>query len=163
MVRNYSFSKFFMFHILFIFFWTRICTDIHRLIHNACGGNRPRHTQVPTFNVLFFAEGETDNVLKPCSSVLICVPIASLYNGQNRIFFVCVILCVSVANALFPRSGYSSAFSVTFQCCLSLTQKCKLLHILYLKGIIFLQITKSFVAIQFYLLFQVDRNRIGII
>ena len=40
---------------------------------------------------------------------------------------------------------------------------CTLLQLLYLKGMIFLQITESFVEIQFYLLFQLDKKTIGII
>jgi len=36
-------------------------------------------------------------------------------------------------------------------------------QLLYLKGMIFPQITESFVEIQFYRLFQLDKKTIGII
>jgi hypothetical protein len=54
----------------------------------------------------------------------------------------------------------SSAFSVTFLCCLKCTnsaQKCTLLQLLYLKGLIFLKIAESFGIFQFYSLYQIDK------
>ena len=94
------------------------------------------------------------NFLPPTSSE------ALLHRPQAPVKFAPLVFCEELNGAV---PAYSSAFSITFQCCLSSTQKCKLLHILYLKGIIFQQITESFVTFQFYLLFQVDRNRIGFI